>query len=103
MDDIFNELKGLHLTGMADSWNTMAETRTADKTSLREGLLLLIQAERERRANNRTAKLIKNARFRYAASIEQLNCDQARGVDKETVTRLASCEWIRTGGTVLVT
>jgi len=103
MDDIFNELKGLHLTGMADSWNTMAETRTADKTSLGEGLLLLIQAERERRANNRTAKLIKNARFRYAASIEQLNCDQARGVDKETVTRLASCEWIRTGGTVLVT
>ena len=48
MDDIFNELKGLHLTGMADSWNTMAETRTADKTSLREGLLLLIQAERFR-------------------------------------------------------
>lgn len=103
MDDIFNELKGLRLTGMADSWNIMTETRKADSCSLRDGLLLLIQAERDRRTNNRTAKLIKNARFRYAASIEQLNCDASRGVDRETVMRLSSCEWIRTGGTVLVT
>ena len=103
MDQIISEFKSLHLTGMAEQWKIMTETRTAGTTTLRDGISLLIQAENDRRRNNRTARLIKNARFRYSASMEQVACDPARGVDKQTVNTLVSCQWIRDGTSVLVT
>ena len=43
MDQIISEFKSLHLTGMAEQWKIMTETRTAGTTTLRDGISLLIQ------------------------------------------------------------
>ena len=51
MDEITNALKGLKMPGMAHYWTTLQETRQSDTLSLRDGLQLLIQAERETAAH----------------------------------------------------
>lgn len=65
MNEIANQLKRLKMPGMAHYWTTLEETRRIDELSLRDGLQLFIQAERNNRLLSRNSRLIKNARFRY--------------------------------------
>ncbi len=102
-NQIFQDLKGLHLSGMADCWQNLQETRKHQEIVLQDGLVMLIQAEHDQRAANKTARLIKNARFRYDASIEQVLFDPAKGRDQGRIMQLASCEYIKQGASVLIT
>lgn len=103
MDEITNALKSLRMPGMAHYWTTMQETRQADALSLKDGLQLLIQAELDNRTQSRNSRLVKNARFRYQASISQVIYDSKRGVDKQKILNLATCDYVRKGVAVLIT
>ena len=97
MDNIVNNLRSLRMPGMAHYWETLEETRQTDGFSLRDGLQLLVQAELDNRTQSRNSRLVKNARFRYSATLEDLNYDVSRGMDKAAVTSLATCDYIRKG------
>ena len=103
MNVIANELKSLRMPGMAQCWLSLQETRKTDSLSFNDGLQLLLQAEKDQRKGNRNARLIKDAHFRYHASMEEIIFDTARGVEKNKVMQLASCEFVRRGLSVLVT
>lgn len=87
-DQIYQDLKSLHLSGMAQSWMLLHETRKLGELTLQDGMAVLIQAEHDQRTNNRTARLLSQARFRYNASIENLPSTRLK---EETKTR--SCHW----------
>ena len=78
MDEISNALRSLKMPGMAHYWTAMQETRQHDSLSLKDGLQLLIQAELDNRILSRNARLVKNARFRYKASIGEVIYDSKR-------------------------
>jgi len=103
MTDIYDELRSLHLTGMAESWKLMQETRKTQEISLNDGIALLLQSERAHRENSRTERLLRKAKFRYNAVFEQISFDQARGKDRDRILMLGTCEYIRQGASVLVT
>lgn len=98
MDEISNALRSLKMPGMAHYWTTMQETRQHDSLSLKDGLQLLIQAELDNRTTSRNSRLVKKARFRYHASIGEVIYDSKRGVDKQKVLNLATCDYVRKGG-----
>lgn len=102
-DKIKQDLMSLHLSGMADCWENVLETRKHQDVTLNEGLTLLIQAEIDRRAANKTARLIRQARFRYDATVENVLFDSSRGKDKDRILQLAACEYIRRGEAVTIT
>ena len=102
-DQIYQDLKSLHLSGMAQSWMLLHETRKLGELTLQDGMAVLIQAEHDQRTNNRTARLLSRARFRYNASIEELAFNTAQGRDKNQILSLATCEYIKQGASVLVT
>lgn len=81
----------------------MQETRQANSLSLKDGLQLLIQAEMDSRRQSHNARLIKNAHFRYHAAIDEVIYDSRRGVDKQKVLNLATCDYVRKGISVLIT
>ena len=81
----------------------MQETRQHEELSLKDGLQLLIQAELDNRNASRNTRLVKNARFRYQASISEVIYDGKRGVDKQKVLNLATCDYVRQGVSVLIT
>ena len=103
MEEIKSQLSGLHLSGMAHQWQTLEETRRTGELSLADGMSLLLQAETDRRNENRYQRLLKNAAFRYQASMEEIHADPARGIDKMLLSRLAAGNYIRQGETVLIT
>jgi DNA replication protein DnaC len=102
MDLIANELKSLRMPGMAQSWLALQETRKADVLSFSDGMQILLQAEKDQRKANRNQRLIKEAKFRYQASMEDVIFDTARGIDKNKVLQLANCDYIRQGAAILI-
>lgn len=90
------------MPGMAACWQTMEETHQADKLSLRDGLQILIQAEKDSRESNRITKLVKDANFRLPALIEELEISETRGVPADIIMQLSSGDYIKSGTTVLI-
>ena len=103
MEEIKSRLISLRLPGMAQQWQTLVEMRRTGELSLSDGMHLLLQAEVDKRHENRYARLIKNAGFRYRASLEEVNADPTRGIDKTLIDRLATGEYIKSGQTILIT
>ena len=103
MDEISATIKQLRLPGMEQCWRSLIETRRIDGMSLRDGLLLLLQAENEQRNENRNERLLKRARFRYQATIMETQFDISRGLDKNRVMELATCRYIKSGIPVIIT
>ncbi len=97
------KLRQMRLAGMARGWQTLNETKQVFELSLSEGLEILLEREEEERKNNRFIRLIKGARFRYQASLEELIYEPTRGLNKALITDLASCGYIARGMSVLIT
>jgi DNA replication protein DnaC len=103
MEGIQSSLQSLRLSGMARQWQTLQEMHRTGEMSLADGMELLLQAEADCRTENRSQRLLKNACFRYSASVEEIKFNAGRGIDKTLVTRLAAGEYIRRGEAVLIT
>jgi len=103
MKQIETKLKQLRLKGMLRSWEAISETRRIHELAFSDGLEMLLQAEEDERSNNRFDRLLKNARFRYQSSLEELNYDPSRGLDKSLVTELATCQYIAKGESLVIT
>lgn len=102
MNEIYDELKELHLSGMAERWQTLLETRKTKEVTLDEGMEMLLQSERDKRQENRLARLVKNAHFRYEASVEKIFFDSTNGRDKDRIMQPASCDYLKAGTSVLI-
>ena len=96
-------LHELKLPGMASCWSSLEETHQLDKLTLREGMQIMLQYERDTRGNNRIQRLIKNAGFRLRASMEELETDTARGIQACSAADLATGNYITGGMTVIIT
>ena len=103
MDEITTFTKELRLPGMENCWRSLIETRRVDGMSLRDGLQLLLSAESEQRKENRNARLLKTANFRYQATIMETQFDVSRGLDKNRVMELATCAYIKGGIPIIIT
>lgn len=103
MEKILSELKLMRLPGMAQTWLNMMETRQVSSLNVIDGMHLLLQGEHDMRRANRNARLIKNARFRYQVSVDELAYDSSRGLDQAYVTQLCAGEYIRRGIPVIIT
>ena len=57
----------------------------------------------EQRKENRNARLLKTANFRYQATIVETQFDVSRGLDKNRVMELATCAYIKGGIPIIIT
>lgn len=103
MEELKRNLQSLKLAGMASCIQALYETRKLQELSLMDGLDLLVQAEKDQRWSNRYTRLVKNANFRYMATLEQLTITKDRGIDTGTITLLATGTYLKNGESILVT
>lgn len=103
MEKILSELKQMRLPGMAQTWQNLMETHQTYSLNILDGMRLLLQGEHDMRHANRNARLLKNARFRYQVSIDELACDSLRGLDQAYLTQLCAGEYIRRGIPIIIT
>ncbi len=86
------ELKLMSIVSMLRRWQE--EPPPLDCT-FEERLALLIDHELTERKNRIIARRLRDAKLPMAASLEDLWCDSARGMDKATARTLATGQWIR--------
>jgi len=103
MDEISKRLQTLHLSGMARRWEVLCELHKVDTLTFLDGIQMLLQSEIDERITRRDIKLIKKAKFRYKASLENLYLDSKRGLSESLVNELATGQYIDKGDFIIIT
>jgi len=97
------KMKQMRLFGMHRASTTSLETSKSEALTADEMAALLVDSEWDDRHNRSIDRGLRNARFRYKATIEQLDFTLERGLDKNTVHRLADGEFIKRRENILIT
>jgi DNA replication protein DnaC len=93
----------LKLHGMMRTWQAMVESRQQHDLTHDQLLDTLVQSEWEYRENKRFDRHLRQARFRYGASIEEIDFASPRGLDKTRMLRLADAGFIERRENLLIT
>lgn len=96
-------LRELGLKGMAEGLLSQMQQDDLHGASFEDRLGLLVDMEWAHRQNRRLARLLRAARLRLPASLEDLDYQHPRGLDRSLIRTLAGCQWIRDRTSVLVT
>lgn len=102
-DQTIDKMNNMRLYGMVRAFRTSLESGDAERSTSDELLSMLVDSEWDERYNRKLDRSVKNARFRYKASVEQINFDTDREINKNHVLRLADCAFIDKMENVLIT
>ncbi|MBS97675.1 MAG: ATP-binding protein [Oceanospirillaceae bacterium] len=101
---ILAQLRQLKLGGMAHALQTQLEqTGTYEALPFVERLSLLIEQENLNRAHRKHERLIRQARFKLAANVQDLDYQHPRNVSQAQIARLAQGDWIERMQNLLIT
>ena len=99
-----DQLRGLRLDGIVHALSDQATSAAAAELSFDERLAMLVQREIDWRDGKRLARLLKAAKLKVgSACIEDIDWRGSRGLDRNLITALAGCDWLRHGHNVLIT
>ena len=89
------QLRELKLAGMAQALEEQTTQPQASSLSFEERLGFMLDREINYRKNKRLQGLIKAAKFRYSACVEDIDYQFPRNLDKSQFASLIQCDWIR--------
>jgi DNA replication protein DnaC len=102
MNEIVTKMKQMRLLGMAKAFSLTLESGKNEKFTPDEMITHLVESEWDERYNRKLDRTVLAARFRYKASVEQINYEDSR-IDKNQVLRLADCEFITRKENIIIT
>ena len=97
------KMQKMRLNGMKRAYESSFETRNQDTFTNDEFIAWLIESEDNGRNNSRTERLLKNAKFHYQASLEEINYTGDRNIDRNLLSRLSDCSFIDRNENILIT
>lgn len=96
-------LRTLYLNGMAEAMEEQMEHPAAtDALGFEERLSLLVDREFTYRQHKRVARLLREARLRLDAHVEDLDYRSSRGLDHSMMRSLAQGDWIERRQDVMI-
>ncbi|MFS8535919.1 MAG: IS21-like element helper ATPase IstB [Limnochordales bacterium] len=95
-------LRAMRLRGMADALTVQQQQPELQSLTFEERLGLLVDQEWVDRQNRRLARLLKEAKFRVAACMEDIDYQHPRGLDRAVMRNLATGQWVKYGQHVLI-
>lgn len=98
-----DKMRKMSLFGMYRAFKTSLESGKTENYTQDEMISNLIDSEWDDRKNRGIERLLKNARFRYKASVEELQHDVDRNIDKNQLLRFADCSFIDKNENILFT
>ena len=93
----------MKLTGMAQALADQIKNTDFNDYSFEERLGLLVEYEWTYRQNKRLAILLKQAKLRLGACMEDIDYVRPRGLDRGLMKSLANCQWINAHQNVIIT
>jgi DNA replication protein DnaC len=88
-------LHALKLTGMATALEQQLAQPASQELSFEERFALLLDQEILYRDNRRLTRLLKAARLRVGACVEDIDYRHPRGIERPFMSTLTSCQWIQ--------
>lgn len=93
--ETLERMRVLRLFGMHDAFKTNLETSLKESMTPDQFIHYLVTCEADDRRNRAVARAVKQANFRYKASLEEIDYSIDRGLDKNQVHRLAALDFIK--------
>ncbi|OIO88082.1 MAG: hypothetical protein AUK32_02280 [Candidatus Aquicultor secundus] len=93
----------MKLFGMAGELTRQMQVPDTATLSFEERLSFLVDMEMTSRENRRLSRLLKGARLRDSACIEDIDFRAHRGLERSVILSLATCDWIEKRRNVLIT
>lgn len=101
--ETLEKIKKLRLWGMARAYETSLENDKLLNLSADELLNMLVEAEWDDRQNRNIERRLRNARFRYQSSMESIDYQAERNLDRGQIIRFAECNFIRKTENIIIT
>jgi DNA replication protein DnaC len=97
------KMKQMKLYGMYGTFKTAIETGKTDDYTLDQFISMMIETEWDDRNTRRIQRAIKNAKFHYKASVENIVYEESRNIDKNKILRLAECNFVEQNENIIIT
>lgn len=99
-----DKLRALHLHALAAAWQEQQKHPDVQTMSFDERLGLLVDAEWLARENARVARNLREAKLRISqASLEDVDYNPKRELEKPLIRQLASCKWVGDHQNIVIT
>ncbi|WP_275100206.1 IS21-like element helper ATPase IstB [Sedimenticola hydrogenitrophicus] len=89
------KLHALKLSGMASAFAQQLAQPAHEELPFEERFALLLDQEILYRDNRRLSRLLKAAKLRVTACVEDIDYRHPRGIDKSFMRTLATCHWVQ--------
>jgi len=93
--ETLEKLRQLRLFGMYDAFKTNLELSIKETLTPDQFIALLVNSEWDDRKNRNIDRAVKQANFRYKSSMEQVDYNVERGLDKNQIHRLANLDFVK--------
>lgn len=98
-----DKLTGMRLSAMAKEYRRQLEHAPTSALSFDERFGMLVDSEWAARKNNQLHRLLKVANLRIKnACLEDIDYNPTHNIDKDMISRLASCIWVREGRNIII-
>lgn len=101
--ETLDKIKKLRLLGMARTYESSLENNKLAHLSADELITMLVEAEWDDRMNRNIERRLRNARFRYQSSMESIDYQSERNLDRNQVMRFAECNFIKKHENIIIT
>lgn len=96
-------LRELRLVGIAEAYQEQLQRGDVASLSFDDRFGLVVEREWTRREERSTQRRLKAAELKQPACVEDVECDSARGLDREVLRDLSSCRWVQAHRGLLIT
>ena len=101
---LFERLRHMRLSGMADALKAQIENPNSDLTGFEARFESIVNHEWELRFNKKFSRFLKKATLRYPhADLDETIYHPDRLLDTASIEKLSTCEWIEEGRNLIIT
>jgi DNA replication protein DnaC len=102
-EQTLGKLYAMRLNGMADAFKEHLQQINLDDLPFEERFAFLVDCHWTWKEDSKLKRLLKNAKLKINACIEDIDYKTPRGIDKSVILRLSSCDWIRKAQNIIIT
>lgn len=103
IEETLRKMLALKMPAMASATRELLESAASNQLSFEDRLGIIIDREWTERDSRRVARRIREAKIFARVSLEAVECDAARGLDKSFIKLMTTCNWVSAHHNVLIT
>jgi len=101
-EQTFDKLYLMKLLGMAEAFKEQSQQPSFQDLCFDERFGILVDRQWTWKENTRLKRLLKEAKLKLQACVEDIDFKTSRGIEKSVLLNLASCNWIRNHQNLLI-